>query len=378
MTKKSPGYECFILYGEDYHGTSDQRFFCFFWLCLFAWSFCFPSLDAKEEEGPAVPLTRFFWLLALPDLMSKTYPQPRGQLHAGGQEVTEEFVADNEESLRSGCKVLDVCCGEGNTLAYLAESFPNSQFVGIDIVQKAITTAMSGVQAMGNVSYVQGTIYDLPFEDETFDIVLGQDPDGFCHKDRIVAFEEVFRVLKLGGKLYMHQSWIPSGWSKDEMDEYDRYKKIGGSPTATVSAQDLLSDIADVGFVVDHQSDLTALAADHFKATAFVQKRVLGEADAWTTRVMGYAGAGRKFGLKVIAHRETLFELIHLEKYDTIKQVLKQKTVDEILALRDWAQFTVLHHAAKDGKLDMVRWLIEKKGLPVDVEDGNGSYPSYR
>eukprot|EP00975_Prorocentrum_lima_P035321 7418159-Prorocentrum_lima.AAC.1 len=93
-------------------------------------------------------------------------------------------------------------------------------------------------------------------------------------------------------------------------------------------------------------------------------RRVEGEVSPWISKMVQAANAGRRFGLKLIAHRENLFELVHLEKYDAIKDVLRSKSAEEILSYRDWAKFTVLHHAAKDGKLSMVKWLIEKKKIP--------------
>ena len=51
---------------------------------------------------------------------------------------------------------------------------------------------------IGNVRFVQGDVGALPFEDESFDIVLSL--NGFhAFPDKEAAYRETFRVLKKGG-----------------------------------------------------------------------------------------------------------------------------------------------------------------------------------
>ncbi len=51
---------------------------------------------------------------------------------------------------------------------------------------------------LDNISFIQGDVGDLPFEDESFDIVLSM--NGFhAFPDKDAAYRETCRVLKKGG-----------------------------------------------------------------------------------------------------------------------------------------------------------------------------------
>ena len=51
------------------------------------------------------------------------------------------LIPEVQNALQSGIKVLDVGCGDGHVLRLLAKAFPNSHFVGFDLVQTAIDNA---------------------------------------------------------------------------------------------------------------------------------------------------------------------------------------------------------------------------------------------
>lgn len=51
------------------------------------------------------------------------------------------LVPDVSEKLREGIKVLDVGCGSGRAIVLMAENFPNSHFIGLDISGEAVAVA---------------------------------------------------------------------------------------------------------------------------------------------------------------------------------------------------------------------------------------------
>jgi ubiquinone/menaquinone biosynthesis C-methylase UbiE len=56
----------------------------------------------------------------------------------------------------------------------------------------------AGALGLKNISFLQGDVGALPFEDESFDIVLSL--NGFhAFPDKEAAYRETFRVLKAGG-----------------------------------------------------------------------------------------------------------------------------------------------------------------------------------
>ena len=102
--------------------------------------------------------------------------------------------------LTPGMRVLDCGCGPGSITVGLAKAVAPGEVVGIDHDDLHIETAraLAAERGVANVSFQPGDIYQLPFEDETFDAVY--ENAVFIHlKDRDHAAREIYRVLKPGG-----------------------------------------------------------------------------------------------------------------------------------------------------------------------------------
>ncbi len=68
--------------------------------------------------------------------------------------------------LTQGCLLLDIGCGSGRIINRLAELFPASQFVGYDLSEEAIMTAMQTATAKG-INNAKFTVRDLSDFDQT-------------------------------------------------------------------------------------------------------------------------------------------------------------------------------------------------------------------
>eukprot|EP00478_Filoreta_tenera_P000070 GABV01000070.1.p2 GENE.GABV01000070.1~~GABV01000070.1.p2 ORF type:complete len:409 (-),score=175.02 GABV01000070.1:110-1336(-) len=144
------------------------------------------------------------------DRLSADWPEERGQLHSGGWEQTKEMIA-NLGLDKPDVAALDLCCGEGQTATFIAKTY-GASVTGVDIVPKAIAVASKHADDEGvadKAKFVVGDVEQLPFEENSFDVVYGQDPDGLAKPTRKQAFAEVFRVLKPGGVFGFHHHWIP-------------------------------------------------------------------------------------------------------------------------------------------------------------------------
>src|SRR5215467_3931827 len=75
--------------------------------------------------------------------------------------TAERSCAFFRQHVRSTSRILDCGCGPGSITVGLAQWAPDGQTVGSDL----------GVK---NVSFRQGDIFALPFEDESFDVVFSQ------------------------------------------------------------------------------------------------------------------------------------------------------------------------------------------------------------
>ena len=144
-----------------------------------------------------VRIVRHFYKFPIPQFMGDLIDNP----------LRRRIQPPDETALRHGVepgmRVLDVGPGNGTyTLATARRVGPQGQVVAIDIEPKMIARVRRRTLAEGvtNIETRLANVYDLPFEDDSFDLiyliaVIGEIPQ----PPR--AFSEFRRVLKPNGKL---------------------------------------------------------------------------------------------------------------------------------------------------------------------------------
>ena len=102
-------------------------------------------------------------------------------------------------NLRSD-SVLDVACGYGNTA--ITARMMEAKVTGIDITPKLLEWAKEEEKIAGisGINWKEGNVENLPFEDESFDVVLSTFGHIFASNQEL-AGKEMVRVLKKGGRL---------------------------------------------------------------------------------------------------------------------------------------------------------------------------------
>ncbi len=128
--------------------------------------------------------------------------------HAGSLEATEELVELCH--IDEGKYVLDVGCGVGVTACYLAKR-QGCQVVGVDISGRMIERAKERAKREGvedRVEFRVADVQSLPFEDDLFDIVIGESITVFP-EDKQRTVNEYVRVTKPGGYVGLNEStWM--------------------------------------------------------------------------------------------------------------------------------------------------------------------------
>jgi ubiquinone/menaquinone biosynthesis C-methylase UbiE len=111
--------------------------------------------------------------------------------------------------VRSGSRVLDVACGNGNAALAAAHRF--AKVVGVDYVPALLERARERAAAERlDIEFVEGDAEALPFPDESFDTVLSTFGVMFA-PDQPRAARELSRVVRRGGTIAL-ASWTPDGF----------------------------------------------------------------------------------------------------------------------------------------------------------------------
>lgn len=237
------------------------------------------------------------------DRLARNWPEPREQLHAGGWSATRRLV--KELGTGSGDSVLDVCCGEGGSAVWIARTFGIS-VTGIDIVLPAIKVAHEraqheGVEAL--CTFVCGNVFSLPFSDGSFDVVYGQDSDGFAHAQRIVAFKECFRVLRPGGRFGI-QHWIPGvNAPRALVERFDQANvEAGYASHANVCADAYMQAIRAALFQDMRVVDESIMYRKHMMRIRELAREHNEEVDSWTATWLELAEQ-HPFGVKLFGRK---------------------------------------------------------------------------
>jgi demethylmenaquinone methyltransferase/2-methoxy-6-polyprenyl-1,4-benzoquinol methylase len=104
-----------------------------------------------------------------------------------------------------GSQGLDVGSGVGNITSLLVESVaPAGHVTGVDISQKMVAYATDAAKKAGlskQLSYREGDMNNLPFDDNTFDWAWSVDCVGYAPVEPIPLIKELIRVVKPGGRV---------------------------------------------------------------------------------------------------------------------------------------------------------------------------------
>ena len=120
-------------------------------------------------------------------------------------------------ALNNSIKLLDVGCGSGLFSSLAAEK--GAHVTGIDASEGMIAKAQSRVP---DTQFSVGEMEELPFEDESFDVVCGFNSFQYAANTKN-ALTEAKRVLKPGGQL------VAMIWGNKEDCEASTYLKAVGS-----------------------------------------------------------------------------------------------------------------------------------------------------
>lgn len=135
-----------------------------------------------------------------------------------------------------------VGCGMGFSAYFVAERFGCS-VVGVDIAEVSIRKAKERAESLGlgdRVEFRIGDAYDLPFEPDTYDVVITEFVAQFLDMDK--AFQELVRVLKPGGMVGINEMYrdadIPPAMEEEILEAERIFSELTQLPFSLYSPEE--------------------------------------------------------------------------------------------------------------------------------------------
>ncbi|MGG5316155.1 methyltransferase domain-containing protein [Enterococcus sp. AZ072] len=165
------------------------------------------------------------------------------RLRPGGIEATSWLMKQAQFSKDD--YVLEVACNMGTTLIEIAQTY-HCKMIGVDLDSQALEKAKSAIKTAkleNQVTVQQGNALKLPFEDNTFDMVINEAMlTMLAQSAKEKALREYYRVLKPGGKLLTHDIALKVE-DLEQMDQLSRTINMRVAPLTKSLWQSLYQQI---------------------------------------------------------------------------------------------------------------------------------------
>lgn len=168
--------------------------------------------------------------------------------------------------IQPGHRILDCGCGVCGPSIDIAL---HTQDVLIDAITlsevqaKIAKSLIHRAKLSSRIHIYRSDYHFLPFSDSSFDVVFFFESTGYAY-DRQRLFEEVFRVLRSGGKLYIKDVYFASkeDVSSEEKYEMAEFNRIYAQQTPTL--EENISAISNAGFEKIHSCKLAGITTRRF------------------------------------------------------------------------------------------------------------------
>lgn len=151
--------------------------------------------NRRVDGSPFGEVSLFMNWGYLPSGQDEALQTPRPDaVNASSVRLILELVGDTGIA---GTDVLDVGCGRGGTVQTLLDYFNPRQVTGLDLTPENIAFCRKAVDAPRS-RFMEGDAEQLPFADESFDIVTNVE-SSHCYPNVARFYREVARVLRPGG-----------------------------------------------------------------------------------------------------------------------------------------------------------------------------------
>lgn len=133
-------------------------------------------------------------------------------------------------------KILDLGCGNGYALGFLAPIFQDTHYYGLDYTPEMVELCKK--RNINNCEFFQGDARKLPFEDDTFDFIYTERCliNILDTEEQLKSIDEIYRVLKPGGHYLMIECFT------DGLESNNKARKECGLDELSVRFHNLYFD----------------------------------------------------------------------------------------------------------------------------------------
>ena len=156
-------------------------------------------------------------------------------------------------------RVLDVGSGPGATGCLISDRY-GARVDGIDISKVMVAKSQDRARRLGvgdRVTFRVADVFDLPFDDETFDVALVESVLTLLPRDKSQAIAEMVRVLKTGGRLDANEAILDPKAPPEVLAAAAEHPAVHGYFTA----ESLRALFEGAGLEVLHQSQAKSVEA---------------------------------------------------------------------------------------------------------------------
>lgn len=152
-------------------------------------------------------------------------------------------------NIKEGDVVLDLGSGAGFDCFLAAKKVGSTgRVIGVDMTQEMIDRANENAVKLNykNTEFKLGDIENLPIENDSIDVIISNCVINLA-PDKSKVFNEAFRVLKKGGRLYVSDIVLLDDLSEAQKNNHEL---IAGCVGGALLKNDYLKIIEDAGFAV--------------------------------------------------------------------------------------------------------------------------------
>jgi len=215
------------------------------------------QLDVADSELKA--RHRTMWAKGNYPLMVDTFLVPIGQRLVDASGITP------------GVRVLDVAAGTGNAAIPAAQR--GARVTASDLTPELLRAGSQRPEAAGlDIDWVEADAENLPFEDESFDVVMSAIGVMFAPHHQAAA-DELVRVCRSGGTIAL-LSWTPEGMLGDL---FRTMKPFAAPPPPGAQPPPLWGSEEHLAALLGNRVQFHTLHRDTLEITAFTNAHDYGE-----------------------------------------------------------------------------------------------------